>query len=52
MPDWLGGLLALGTLVGFVAFAFRQGTKTKPSGDNHDTWSRHDGTHDGFDGHH
>lgn len=52
MPDWLGGFLALGALIGFIGFAFRQGTKVKPSDDNHDTWARNDGTHDSFDGHH
>ena len=33
MPDWLGPLLALCVLGGFIAFAFRQGTKVKPNKD-------------------
>jgi hypothetical protein len=33
MPDWLGPLPALCALVGFIGFAFRQGTKVKPDGD-------------------
>jgi hypothetical protein len=34
MPNWLGPLLALVLLVGFLGFAFRQGTKTKPNDDD------------------
>ena len=38
MPNWLGPLLALCALVGFIAFAVRQGTKVKPNADgNPDT---------------
>jgi hypothetical protein len=38
MPNWVGPLLALIVLVGFVSFAFRQGTKVKPDKDNPDNW--------------
>ena len=38
MPNWLGPLLALCALVGFIGFAFRQGTKVTPSKDNTDNW--------------
>jgi len=38
MPNWLGPLLALCGLVGFIAFAFRQGTKVRPDRDNPDNW--------------
>jgi hypothetical protein len=59
MPHWLGPLLALCALVGFIGFAFRQGTKVKPDKDNPDNWqnpgggqSTGDGSHHGgFDGH-
>lgn len=33
MPNWLGPLLALCALAGFIAFAFRQGTKVKANKD-------------------
>jgi hypothetical protein len=33
VPNWLGPLLALCALAGFIAFAFRQGTKVKPDKD-------------------
>jgi hypothetical protein len=46
MPDWLLPLLALTAIVGFIGFAFRQGTKVKPSGDRHDAWTG-DGVHHG-----
>jgi hypothetical protein len=59
MPNWVGPLLALIVLVGFVGFAFRQGTKVKPDKDNPDNWqssgggqSTGEGSHHGFDGHH
>lgn len=56
MPNWLGPLLALCALVGFIGFAFRQGTKVKPDGDgNRDNsiggYSGEDGSHHGSDGH-
>jgi hypothetical protein len=59
MPNWLGPLLALCALVGFLGFAFRQGTKVKPDGDgNRDNsiggysgYSGGDGSHHGSDGH-
>ena len=59
MPHWLGPLLALCALVGFIGFAFRQGTKAKPDKDNPDNWQNPgrgqftgDGSHHGgFDGH-
>jgi len=53
MPNWLPPLLALMALVGFIGFAFRQGTKVKPSGDahgEHGVWTGGDGTHHGTDG--
>ncbi|WP_436216492.1 hypothetical protein, partial [Bradyrhizobium sp. LjRoot220] len=33
MPNWVGPVLALCALVGFIAFAVRQGTKVKPNKD-------------------
>jgi hypothetical protein len=30
MPNWVGPLLVFCALVGFIVFAFRQGTKVKP----------------------
>ena len=39
MPHWLGPLLALCALVGFIGFAFRQGTKVKPNKDHSDAWT-------------
>jgi len=54
MPDWLGPLLALCALGGFIAFAFRQGTKVKSDKDNPDNWSGpggDGGSHHGSDGH-
>jgi hypothetical protein len=58
MPNWLGPLLALCALVGFIAFAFRQGTKVKPDKDNPDNWqgsgggqATGDGSHHSSDGH-
>jgi hypothetical protein len=52
MPNWLGPLLALCVLVGFIGFAFRQGTKVKRSGDNSEPWTGGDGMHHGSDDHH
>jgi hypothetical protein len=50
LPNWLVPLLALIVLVGFIGFAFRQGTKVKPSGNSHEAWTGSDGTHHGTDG--
>ena len=50
LPNWLVPLLALVGLVGFIGFAFRQGTKVKPSGDSHEAWTGSDGMHHGTDG--
>jgi hypothetical protein len=50
MPNWLLPLLALIAIVGFIGFAFRQGTKVKPSGDAHEAWTGGDGMHHGTDG--
>jgi hypothetical protein len=56
MPDWLGPLLALCALGGFIVFAFRQGTKVKPAKDNPDNWQGsgggQDASHGGSDGGH
>ena len=38
MPGWLGPLLALCALVGFIGFALHQGTKVTPDKDNPDNW--------------
>jgi hypothetical protein len=35
IPHWLTGLTALMVLAAFVVFAFRQGMKVRPSGNNH-----------------
>jgi hypothetical protein len=58
MPNWVGPLLALIALAGFIGFAFRQGTKVKPNKDNPDNWqgigggqSTGEESHHGFDGH-
>jgi len=58
VPNWVGPLLALIVLVGFIGFAFRQGLKVKPDRENPDNWqsngggqSSGDGSHHGFDGH-
>jgi hypothetical protein len=58
MPNWVGPLLALIVLVGFISFAFRQGMKVTPDKDNPDNWhsggggqSTGDGSHHGGDGH-
>jgi hypothetical protein len=50
LPNWFVPLLALIALVGFIGFAFRQGTKVKPSRDRHDAWTGSDGMHHGTDG--
>ena len=47
MPDWLLPLLALIAIVGFIGFAFRQGTKVRPSGDANEAWTGGDGMHHG-----
>jgi hypothetical protein len=55
MPNWLGPLLALSALVGFIGFAFRQGTKVKPDKDGNPDNSVGGGggdvSHGGSDGH-
>jgi hypothetical protein len=50
MPNWIGPLLALAALTGFIGFAFRQGTKVKPDQDNPDNWQSGEGS-TGSDGH-
>ena len=56
MPNWLGPLLALCILMGFIGFAFRQGTKVKPDSENNpENWmgasgGDGDGSHHGADG--
>jgi hypothetical protein len=50
----LGGAILL-ILATFIGFAFRQGQKVKPSGNNHDSGTQYgaipgDGSH-GLDGH-
>jgi hypothetical protein len=50
MPNWIGPLLALIALTGFIGFAFRQGTKVKPDRENPDNWQSGEGT-SGSDGH-
>jgi len=57
MPDWLLPLIAGSMLIGFIAFAFRQGTKVHPDRDNRDNWTTSGGGMDsshggGLDGHH
>ncbi|MGH6643430.1 MAG: hypothetical protein ACRED3_12120 [Bradyrhizobium sp.] len=55
MLDWLGPLLALCALGGFIAFAFRQGTKVRPNADGNPDNSvgggGGDASHGGSDGH-
>jgi len=50
MPNWLLPLLALVAIVGFIAFAFRQGTKVKPDKSNTDNWDRFGGPPDSHSG--
>jgi len=50
MPNWLPPLVALMALVGFIGFAFRQGTKVKPNRDPTEVWTGGDGLHHGTDG--
>lgn len=38
MPNWLLPLGAFVILVGFMGYAFRQGTKVEPDRDNPDRW--------------
>jgi hypothetical protein len=42
-PNWIEPLFALIALVGFIGFAFRQGTKVKPDKDNPDNWQSYTG---------
>jgi hypothetical protein len=55
MPNWIGPLLALLALVGFIYFAFRQGLKVTPDKDNtnnqYGDGGTGDGSHHGVDGH-
>jgi hypothetical protein len=56
MPNWIGPLLALAVLAGFISFAFRQGMKVTPDRDNPDNFptsggGQSDSSHHGFDGH-
>jgi hypothetical protein len=56
MPNWLGPLMALCVLVGFIAFAFRQGTKVRPNPDGNadssiDGYAGGGGSHHSSDGH-
>jgi len=55
MPNWFLPLICLLGLVGFIGFAFRQGTKVKPDRNNTDfapgNGGQADGSHGGFDGH-
>jgi len=57
MPDWILAPICLGALVGFIWFAFRQGTKVSPDrnnsnfGPNANDGSGDSGHHRGFDGH-
>jgi hypothetical protein len=60
MPNWVGPVFAFVVLVGFIGFAFRQGTKVTPDKDNPDNWTTSGGGgpftgggshHGGFDGH-
>ena len=56
MAHTLLGITILLVLAAFIRFAFRQGQKVKPSGNNHDSGTQYgggipgDGSH-GFDGH-
>jgi hypothetical protein len=56
MPHWLLAVLAGSALLGFIGFAFWQGTKVQPDRDNPDNWTTsgggQDSSHSGFDGHH
>ena len=59
MPNWLLPLLAGLFLIGFIAYAFRQGAKVHPSRDNPDNWTTsggggmdHSSHGGGVDGHH
>jgi hypothetical protein len=55
MPNWVGPLLALVVLVGFIGFAFRKALKVTPDKDNPDNQYSDgpsgDGSHHGVDGH-
>jgi hypothetical protein len=56
MPNWIGPLLALIVIVGFIGFAFRQGMKVSPDRNNTNFGpNQNDGqagpSHGGFDGH-
>jgi hypothetical protein len=59
MPDWILGPLCAILLLSFIFYAFRQGTKVKPDGNNsnfgppqNDSWSgSSDGGGSDFGGH-
>jgi hypothetical protein len=56
MPDWILAPICLVILVGFIAYAFRQGTKVSPDRSNNNfgpgfTGSSDDGASHGGDGH-
>jgi hypothetical protein len=61
MPDWLVAFAGLAALIGFIGFAFYQGTKVRPDRNNENFGPAHrgqgvtdgqiDGTHGGSDGH-
>jgi hypothetical protein len=54
VPNWLGPLLVFCALVGFIAYAFRQGTKVKPNKDgnpDNSVGGSGDASHGGSDGH-
>jgi hypothetical protein len=60
MPSWFVPLICLIGLVGFIGFAFRQGTKVHPDRDNQNFGPSQNeysgdpsggGSHGGFDGH-
>jgi hypothetical protein len=56
VPHWLLPLFAGSFLIGFIAFAFRQGTKVHPDRNNNDNWTYgggdSDASHGGFGDHH
>ena len=56
MPSWLLAPLCLAVLMGFIGYAFYQGTKVSPDRNNTNFGPSQndgqvDGTHGGFDSH-
>jgi hypothetical protein len=51
MPNWVGPLLALIVLVGFIGFAIRQGTKVPPDRNNSNFGPTNNDGQAGSDGH-